>query len=147
MNQKMTPASQKSTQQIQPTILTTHQSSKPPKQTRCCSGGHLSNWHKSPMVISGQAFSSVEQYYMYSKAMLCGDSKAAMEILGTNNAAKMKQIGRRVNVEERRQGLEGCRAKFNGSAELSKRLLATGLRPIAEAGNPRTRFVGSGCCR
>ena len=88
------------------------------------------------MVISGQAFSSVEQYYMYSKAMLCGDSKAAMEILGTNNAAKMKQIGRRVNVEERRQGLEGCRAKFNGSAELSKRLLATGLRPIAEAGTP-----------
>ena len=38
------------------------------------SNAYLSNWHKSPMLIGGRHFTCVEQYYMFRKAALFGDT-------------------------------------------------------------------------
>ena len=85
-------------------------------------------------------FSSMEQFMMYSKAMLFRDEPVAKQILAAGDAAQIKALGRLVsNYEEStwngvRQIVvyEGLLAKFSQNEELKRRLKATGTAVLAE---------------
>lgn len=102
--------------------------------------GYLSNWYASPFTVDGVAFSSVEQFMMYRKAMCFCDEKAAQKIRATNNPAEIKELGRQVlNYDERvwagvRQIVvyEGLLAKFSQSEDLRDKLKSTGKTVLAE---------------
>lgn len=102
--------------------------------------GYLSNWYLSDFVFGDVKFSSAEQYMMYRKAMVFGDTDIAGEILETDNAGKIKALGRSVkNYDERvwdglRQVIvyKGLVQKFAQNDELKKRLLDTGEDILAE---------------
>lgn len=102
--------------------------------------GYLSNWYLSDFVFGDVKFSSAEQYMMYRKAMVFGDTDIAGEILETDNAGKIKALGRSVkNYDERvwdglRQVIvyKGLVQKFAQNDELKKRLLNTGEDILAE---------------
>ena len=58
--------------------------------------GFLSNWYLSEFWIDEKRFSSMEQYMMYKKAELFQDWEVAKKILETNQAGKIKMLGRSV---------------------------------------------------
>ena len=102
--------------------------------------GYLSNWYASPFTVDDVAFSSVEQFMMYRKAMRFCDEKAAQKICATNNPAEIKELGRQVlNYDERvwagvRQIVvyEGLLVKFSQNEDLRDKLKATGKTVLAE---------------
>ncbi len=102
--------------------------------------GYLSNWYASPFTVDGVAFSSVEQFMMYRKAMCFCDEKVAQKIRVTNNPAEIKELGRQVlNYDERvwagvRQIVvyEGLLAKFSQNEDLRDKLKITGKTVLAE---------------
>lgn len=102
--------------------------------------GFMSNWYLSRFVVDGIAFSSMEQFMMYRKAVCFRDGPAAERILSTDDAARIKALGRLVsNYDEGfwngvRQIVvyEGLLAKFSQNEDLRKRLKATGDSVLAE---------------
>lgn len=58
--------------------------------------GYLSNWYPACFVVDGDSFSSVEQFMMYCKAVCFFDCGIAAQILKTDDAACIKELGRRV---------------------------------------------------
>lgn len=102
--------------------------------------GYLSNWYPSPFTLEGQTFTSVEQYMMYRKAMTFGDTETADAILATDNAGKIKALGRSVrNYSETvwngiRQIVvyRGLLEKFRQNPDLKQQLLATAPHTLAE---------------
>ena len=96
--------------------------------------GFLSNWYLSDFTVDGTAFTSMEQYIMYSKCICFGDSITAKEVLATDDTAEQKALGRKVqnyidNVwAGKRQliALKGLYAKFSQNTDLKKLLLDTG---------------------
>ena len=102
--------------------------------------GYLSNWYPSPFTVDGVAFSSMEQFMMYRKAICFGDEAVAAQILSTSDVAKIKSLGRQVsNYDESmwngiRQIVvcEGLLAKFSQNDELKAKLKATGNAVLAE---------------
>ena len=102
--------------------------------------GYLSNWYPSPFTVDGVAFSSMEQFMMYRKAICFGDEAVATQILSTSDVAKIKSLGRQVsNYDESmwngiRQIVvyEGLLAKFSQNEELKTKLKATGNAVLAE---------------
>lgn len=102
--------------------------------------GYLSNWYLSSFTVDGIAFSSMEQYMMYRKAMCFCDDEVAMQILATDDVAKIKALGRKVsNYDEKtwngiRQIVvyEGLMAKFAQNNELMIKLKNTGEAVLAE---------------
>ena len=102
--------------------------------------GYLSNWFLSEFTVDGIAFSSVEQYMMYEKAVLFNDHATAEKVLQTNNAAEIKALGRTVRnfdddvwIKNREEIVyKGVLEKFRQNAELSKKLKETGEDLIAE---------------
>ena len=102
--------------------------------------GYLSNWYLSDFTVNGIKFSSMEQYMMYSKAMLFCDSEIAQEILLTDNVGKIKALGRAVkNYDDTiwngmRQIIiyEGLVEKFRQNSQLKELLLATKEYTLAE---------------
>lgn len=59
--------------------------------------GYLSNWYLSDFTINDITYSSMEQYMMYQKAILFGDSEIAEQILESTDVGKIKALGRTVN--------------------------------------------------
>lgn len=59
--------------------------------------GYLSNWYHSEFIVDGIAFSSMEQYMMYKKAVCFKDAIVAAQILETDNASSIKELGRLVS--------------------------------------------------
>lgn len=59
--------------------------------------GYLSNWYPSPFTVEGVAFSSMEQFMMYRKAICFGDEAVAAQILSTSDVAEIKSLGRQVS--------------------------------------------------
>lgn len=59
-------------------------------------GGCFSNWYKSPFELDGIKFSCVEQYMMFSKALMFNDAKSLELIMNTNDPKKQKAYGRAV---------------------------------------------------
>ena len=102
--------------------------------------GYLSNWYPSPFTVDGVAFSSMEQFMMYRKAICFGDEAVAAQILSTSDVAEIKLLGRQVsNYDESmwngiRQIVvyEGLLAKFSQNEELKTKLKATGNAVLAE---------------
>ena len=102
--------------------------------------GYLSNWYLSPFTVNGIDFSSMEQYMMYAKAICFGDQDIADRILGTDDVAEIKALGRMVkNYDDHfwsgvRQisVYEGLYAKFSQNSELKNILLKTGSESIVE---------------
>ena len=102
--------------------------------------GYLSNWNLSRFVVEGVAFSSMEQYMMYQKAVRFGDADIASQIMRTDDVARIKQFGRQVSGYDdhiwngMRQIIvfEGLSAKFSQSNELKEKLISTGNSVLAE---------------
>lgn len=102
--------------------------------------GYLSNWYPSHFTANGVAFSSMEQFMMYRKAICFNDEVAAVQILSTSNAARIKALGRQVvNYDESmwngiRQIVvyEGLTAKFSQNDGLKAKLKATGNAVLVE---------------
>lgn len=102
--------------------------------------GYLSNWYPSPFTLDGVAFSSMEQYMMYRKAVCFGDDKVAAQILVTEDVAEIKTLGRLVSGYDKslwngvRQIVvyEGLLAKFSQNSELGGQLKKTGNTVLAE---------------
>lgn len=102
--------------------------------------GYLSNWYSSQFVIDGVEFSSMEQYMMYRKAVCFHDARTAQEILGTDDVARIKALGRLVtdyddhmwNGVRQIEVYRGLVTKFEQNKELGERLAATGDALLAE---------------
>ena len=102
--------------------------------------GYLSNWYPSSFTVDSVAFSSMEQFMMYRKAICFGDEAVAAQILSTSDVAKIKSLGRQVsNYDESmwngiRQIVvyEGLLAKFSQNEELKAKLKVTGNAVLAE---------------
>lgn len=102
--------------------------------------GYLSNWYLSEFTIDDIAFSSMEQYMMYEKAILFHDQETAKKILQKDNVAEIKALGRTVqNFDDTVWGqsreeivYKGVFEKFRQNPELRKRLERTGEEVIAE---------------
>ena len=112
---------------------------------------YLSQWYYSPFILNNIQFSCCEQWMMYSKAVLFGDSESARAIALECSPGKQKEIGRKVNGfrdqiwNENRERIvyEGNVAKFTQNDELKRKLLSTGNYLIAEA-NPKDPIWGIG---
>lgn len=113
--------------------------------------GCFSNWYPSPFELNGVLYHTTEHYLMYQKALLMGDVKIGEAILNTNNAKKVKALGRRVkNFSEilwcqNREKImyDGILAKCKAHPNIAETLLKTGDRTIVEA-SPYDRIWGVG---
>ncbi len=102
--------------------------------------GFLSNWYLSDFSADGIAFSSMEQYMMYKKAVCFGDHEIAARILETQDVSEIKSLGRLVaGYNDNIWGgirqvvvYEGLLEKFRQNDELKDRLLKTGNSVLAE---------------
>lgn len=102
--------------------------------------GYLSNWYLADFMIDGIAFSSMEQYMMYQKAVVFDDTEIAKEILATSDVVEIKAYGRKVlNYNDTvwngvRQIIiyRGLLEKFRQNKELAQQLLATEDAILAE---------------
>ena len=102
--------------------------------------GYLSNWYPSCFTVNGITFSSMEQFMMYRKAICFKDTDIAAKILGTNDVAHIKALGRLVSGydDNHWNGVrqivvyEGLLAKFLQNAQLKKRLKDTGDSVLVE---------------
>lgn len=102
--------------------------------------GYLSNWYLCRFTADGVVFSSMEQFMMYRKAICFHDNEMAAQILEADDAARIKEFGRRVSGYDDnywngvRQLIvyEGLLAKFSQNAELKEKLKATGNAVLAE---------------
>lgn len=102
--------------------------------------GFLSNWYLSEFRLGGITYSSMEQYMMYQKAILFGDTKSSQRILATDDVTEIKLLGRGVAqyVDSvwagRRQIIvyRGLTEKFRQNPDLRNRLVATGEAVLAE---------------
>ena len=102
--------------------------------------GFLSNWYLSDFVIDGMKFSSMEQYMMYSKAILFNDKEVASQIMNTTDVEMIKALGRKVSGYNdsvwngMRQIIiyKGLLEKFRQNEKLKKALLDTGDDILAE---------------
>lgn len=94
---------------------------------------YLSNWYYSDFEVNNIKFTSMEQYFMYSKAELFEDKEIAEQILKTNDFAKVKKLGRKVRNfdnktwDENKEQLikKGIKAKFEQNPILKEKLLQT----------------------
>lgn len=102
--------------------------------------GYLSNWYLSPFVWKEKAFSSMEQFMMYRKAICFCDIDIAEQILSTDDVACIKELGRCVSGYDERHWngvrqivvYEGLIAKFSQNPELREQLKSTGDAILAE---------------
>lgn len=113
--------------------------------------GPFSQWHPCTFVVEQQSFTHAEQYMMYAKALLFGDSATAEQILAAKSPREQKQLGRQVaGFDEKvwalfREGIvyTANYAKFSQNPELLKLLLHTRGTTLVEA-SPRDKIWGIG---
>ncbi|MGO5113195.1 NADAR family protein [Oscillospiraceae bacterium LCP25S3_E10] len=102
--------------------------------------GYLSNWYPVKFTVDSVAFSSMEQFMMYKKALYFGDYNIAKRILASNDVAYIKELGRLVSNynESYWNGIrqivvfEGLLAKFSQNESLKEQLKATNGSVLAE---------------
>jgi len=102
--------------------------------------GYLGNWYPSEFKVDSIKFSSMEQYMMYEKAKVFGDTIVAEKILNTEDVSEIKSLGREVsNYNETywngiRQIVvyKGLMEKFLQNKSLKKQLLDTEDDILAE---------------
>lgn len=104
-------------------------------------GEIYSQWFLSPFVLEGIKFNCAEQYMMWKKAMLFGDTVQAAKILAEPKPEKHKELGRGVQpyvdavwVAARYDIVKaGNVAKFEQNPELMAQLKATKPAILVEA--------------
>ena len=102
--------------------------------------GYLSNWYPASFTLDGITFSSTEQYIMYRKCQIFGDSASAAAILATDDPARQQAIGKKASGFNATlwDGLKqviafrGLMAKFSQNEDLKKQLFATGDAYLVE---------------
>jgi len=117
------------------------------------SNGYFSNWYPAKFTDpeTGLVFQNIEQYMMWSKAILFGDENIAATILKNPNPAVCKKMGRQVrNFDPMIWSnkcmhivTKGCYYKFTQNPNLKQFLLATSNRILVEA-SPYDRVWGIG---
>ncbi|MBI3633037.1 MAG: NADAR family protein [Candidatus Vogelbacteria bacterium] len=103
--------------------------------------GILSQWHSSEFALDGLAFKWAEQWMMYKKAEIFGDTETMKKVLRAESPKECKQLGRQVcgfissewDKVSRDIVYEGNIAKFSQNVELKKQLLDTGDAMLVEA--------------
>lgn len=103
--------------------------------------GYFSQWYPSEFTIDGIKFCTAEQYMMYRKATLFGDTAIAEQVLATKNPKEQKALGRKVanfdadtwNAAAKDIVFVGNYAKFTQNKHLLLDLLATGDTLFVEA--------------
>jgi ribA/ribD-fused uncharacterized protein len=111
----------------------------------------FSNFYEVDFEMDGVKFKSAEHAFQYAKAKKFGDDTIAEKILKAKSAQSAKAFGKKVaNFKEEEWTAEKddlmrkiIRAKFRSNPEITKKLLDTGDRVLAEA-NPRDRYWGIG---
>lgn len=102
--------------------------------------GFLSNWYMSSFELDGVTYSSMEQYIMYQKCILFGDTETAKQIINTDDVEKAKMMGRTAKGYNNtvwsgiRQVIayRGLLAKFEQNPDLKQKLLDTGDAYLVE---------------
>lgn len=101
----------------------------------------FSNWHPSVFTHDGITFNCSEQYMMYHKAKLFGDTEIMEKVMQTDSPKEQKALGRQVKNFIQEEWLEKCipimedglKSKFEQNPDMLKQLLDTGDSIIAEA--------------
>jgi ribA/ribD-fused uncharacterized protein len=114
-------------------------------------GDYMSNWHLSPFSVDGINFNCAEQWMMYSKAMLFGDTQTATAILKEPVPRNQKALGRKVKGFDSEIWKEkcfdilvkGCFQKFVQNPEMKKKILDTHELVLVEA-SPHDDIWGVG---
>lgn len=114
-------------------------------------GGIFSQWAPSEFTIDGMKFSHAEQYMMYKKAMLFGDTETANEIMKAAHPREQKALGRKVKGFDKDLWEQNCKqyvydanyAKFTQNFMLLTGLMATGDTELVEA-SPEDKIWGIG---
>jgi len=115
-------------------------------------GGHvLSQWYPAVFTVDGVRYASAEHYMMAGKARLFGDQSALAEVLGSDDPARAKAAGRKVQGFDtarwlaEREGivLRASLEKFGQNPPLLKYLIGTGEQVLVEA-SPHDRIWGIG---
>ena len=104
-------------------------------------GGPFSQWAESNFTIDGVTFNTCEQWMMYNKAKLFGDTETLQAIMDTPFPNEQKALGRKVkNFDDAKWMevaydivVEGNRAKFNQNSKLMKDLEETCGKLLVEA--------------
>lgn len=102
---------------------------------------YMSNWHLTAFTIDNITFNCTEQYMMYSKAVLFGDTTIAAEILAEPIPRLQKALGRKVSGFDKAIWdakcfdimVEGCLQKFIQNPLLKDQLLNTDDLILVEA--------------
>ena len=109
----------------------------------------LSNFYKTNVEIDGQTYSSVEQYFQYSKAVFTENLEKANKILESSQPARCKAIGDSIKVDDdawlpeaKRIMRKGCYAKFNQDDFAKKTLIDTQNYVLAEASKDKIWGIG-----
>ncbi|WP_332803205.1 NADAR family protein [Sphingomonas sp. RT2P30] len=113
--------------------------------------GVFSQWHATSFALDGRTFVTVEQWMMFAKAALFGDSIRAAQILEVDDPAVQKRLGALVTpfdqeVWDRRKVdtvYRGNKAKFSQNHGAGRQLRATGDAMLVEA-NVRDWIWGAG---
>ena len=106
---------------------------------------------KDPQTGEDRHFHTSEQYMMYHKALLMGDTEVADQTLEAKTPAEAKSLGRKVGNSKQeiwdkncdRVVEEGQFLKFEQNGDLKKILLRTGDREIVGT-SPNDRLWGIG---
>ena len=111
----------------------------------------LSNHYPSPFTLDGNQYNCNEQYIMYQKAILFGDTNTATKIMQQSNPGVQKGIGKNVVGFNKHRWeaaadkifLRGLRAKFAQNPNCAEMLRATGNKNLYE-GSPKDTVYGVG---
>ena len=116
-------------------------------------GSHsvFSHWYKCNFQIEGQNFCCIDQYLMYSKAILFDDKEIAFKILHSTDPKRHRYLGREVKNFSKQIWHQHCKqfayeanhAKFTQNKNLQKHLAETIGKCFAEA-SPYDRNWGIG---
>ena len=96
----------------------------------------LSNLHQCSLNIDGRLWTSVEQFYQFSKATMMGQQEVAAFILGTDDAVEAMNLGKAINSDN---------PQWKNSAEevMQKALdIKFAIPPFKLALNKTEKFIG-----
>eukprot|EP00727_Mastigamoeba_balamuthi_P006159 m51a1_g2162 putative protein kinase domain containing protein (860) ;mRNA; f:41982-45209 len=102
---------------------------------------YLSQWYPAMFSIKDCKYNCCEQYTQAEKARMFNDSETLQQIMATDDASRMRYLGRCVkNYDDsawkariRDVSMEANLAKFRQNQTLRERLMRTGMRQIGEA--------------
>ena len=111
----------------------------------------FSNWYRRDFTVKGKTFCTGEQYMMYAKAMLFGDTEIAEKVLQEPDPAAQKKLGRQVRGFDQSTWDQRCVSimtaglfhKFSQNKDMAEALLKTGKTILLEA-SPYDKIWGIG---